>query len=415
MAASAQAANSAMVLGPQLVLPAVESPVKLPDTPAIDDPKATLAPFYARVGAMLRAGTKLPGGPVRIGMYGDSNMTMDTVSGGLRRQLQAKFGDAGHGFVAAGRPWAWYRHMDVRQDLSMDLWTHFVTSTKPTSDHHYGMSHIAAESLSPGASVSIETAKPDAPIGKTVSSIDVYYLERPKSGSFALSVDGKDMQEVDTSGDSVTAGVLHLDVPDAPHRVTARVTKGHVRLLGFTFERGTAGAAGFVVDSFGIGSMNYDQFNRVSEATRDPMLKRRDYGLITFLIGTNVWATEAELTTQITNVIKWYRAALPNVPLLFMSTPDAASPPSPTHSDKRLGKLNTMIREIATQNGAAFWDFREAMGGEMSIARFAKAHLAEYDYVHFKEAGGAIMGASFGQALFAGLREYEKMHPLSNP
>jgi hypothetical protein len=72
-----------------------------------------------------------------------------------------------------------------------------------------------------------------------------------------------------------------------------------------------------------------------------------------------------------------------------------------------------MIREIATQNGAAFWDFREAMGGEMSIARFAKAHLAEYDYVHFKEAGGAIMGESFGQALFAGLREHEKMHPLA--
>jgi GDSL-like Lipase/Acylhydrolase family len=386
--------------------------VKLPDTPAIVDPKATLAPFYARILTLLRPGNKLPGGPVRIGMYGDSNMTMDTVSGGLRRQLQAKFGDAGHGFIAAGRPWAWYRHMDIRHDVSTDLWTHFVTSTKPTSDHHYGISHIAAESLSPGASVSIETAKPEAPIGKSVSSIDVYYMQRPKSGTFIVAVDGKDPKEVDTTGDTVTAGVLHLDVPDAPHRVTARVNKGHVRLLGFAFERSVPGAASFVVDSFGIGSMNYDQFNRVSAESRDPMLKRRDYSLITFLLGTNVWATEAELTTQITNVIKWYRAALPNVPLLFMSTPDAASPPSPTHSDKRLDKLNTMIREIATQNGAAFWDFREAMGGEMSIARFAKAHLAEYDYVHFKEAGGQVMGESFGQALFAGLREYEKMHSL---
>lgn len=386
-------------------LPAETSPVSLPDPPALLDPKGTLSPFFEQTLTLLRGTHK---GPVRIAMYGDSNLTMDTVTAGLRRQLQAKFGDAGHGFIASARPWDWYHHQDIRQDISMPLWTHFTTSTKPTQDHHYGISHIAGESLSPGAQVTIETAKEGAPIGTKASHLTAYYLQRPDGGEFTLTVDGQEKQTVETRGDQVVSKSVTLDVEDAPHKMTLRVKKGHVRTLGFAFERE---APSFVVDAFGIGSMNYDQFNRVSAASRDAMLRERNYALVLFMIGTNVWATEKELTTQLTNVITWYRAALPNVPLMFFSPPDAAAPPNPSHSDKRLVKLGSMIRTIATENGAAFWDFREAMGGEMSMVRFVKAGLAEYDFVHMKESGGTVMGAQLGKALFAGTQAYLTAHP----
>jgi hypothetical protein len=388
------------------VLP-VEAPAQLalPEPPAMDDPHGTLTPLYVQTLALLRGVRKEP---VRIAMYGDSNLTMDTVTSGLRRQLQGKFGDAGHGFIASARPWDWYHHQDIRQDISLSAWTHFTTSTKPTPDHHYGLSHVAGESLGPGSKVSIETAKDGAPIGTQASKLTAYYMQRPQGGEFTLSVDGVEQRTVDTHGEEALAKSVQLDVADQPHKLTLTVKKGHVRTLGFAFERNVPS---FVVDCFGIGSMNYDQFNRVSSASRDPMLKERNYALILFMIGTNVWATESELKTQLTNVISWYRNALPNVPLVFMSPPDAAAPPAPTHSDTRLPKLGAMIRTIATNNGAAFWDFRAAMGGEMSMVRFVRAGLAEYDFVHMKESGGAAMGAQLGKTLFAGARAHLTAHP----
>jgi hypothetical protein len=387
----------------------VEAPAELalPEPPALDDPGGTLAPFYTRALALLR-GTQ--SAPVRIAMYGDSNLTMDTVTGGLRRQLQGKFGDAGHGFIASARPWDWYHHQDIRQDISMALWTHFTTSTKPTRDHHYGISHVAGESLGPGAKVTIETAKAGAPIGTQASKFAVYYMQRPEGGEFTLSVDGVELQTVNTHGDENVAKSVQLNVADQPHKLTLSVKSGHVRTLGFTSERDVPS---FVVDAFGIGSMNYDQFNRVSAASRDPMLKERNYALILFMLGTNVWATESELKTQLTNVISWYRNALPNVPLVFMSPPDAAAPPMPTHSDKRLPKLGALVRSIAVGNGAAFWDFRAAMGGEMSMVRFVRAGLAEYDFVHIKESGGAVMGAQLAKALLADTRAHLAAHPVA--
>ncbi len=47
-------------------------------------------------------------GDVRMIELGDSHVAADWETGPVRRQLQARFGDGGRGFVPAGRPWkAW--------------------------------------------------------------------------------------------------------------------------------------------------------------------------------------------------------------------------------------------------------------------------------------------------------------------
>jgi hypothetical protein len=51
----------------------------------------------------------------------------------MRRILQTKYGDGGHGFVAAGRPWGWYLHQDVRHDAH-GAWTAYDCSTDKASD-----------------------------------------------------------------------------------------------------------------------------------------------------------------------------------------------------------------------------------------------------------------------------------------
>ncbi len=376
------------------------------ENPPVLDEKASLAPLYEHLAALARKRTQRH---VRLGFYGDSNMTMDFISGGMRRFLQKKFGDGGHGFVALARPWGWYRHMDVRHDVAESSWSHFATSTHPTWDGQYGLSNICAESKTPGAWSWVETAKDDAPIGQKASSIDVYYMKRPVAGAFEIKVDGKVVKEIDAQADAIESAFEHLDVPDGPHKLAIAVTKGRVRMLGATLERTEPSV---IVDSFGVGSLNFDQFNRVSAESRDPMLKRRGYDLVMFMLGTNVFATEEKTVKDVELIVKWYRAALPDVPLLFLSPPDQdEGKGKPARSARHVIKMGALVKRIAEANGVGFWDFRGAMGGDDSMGKFSKAGYADWDFTHFREKGGQLMGERLSHALFAGLRDYAKKNP----
>ena len=68
--------------------------------PAIEDPDGrNMNALYAKLARLLRhAATD----HVRIGMYGDSNMTRDYITGEMRRTFQLRQGDGGHGFVSLG-------------------------------------------------------------------------------------------------------------------------------------------------------------------------------------------------------------------------------------------------------------------------------------------------------------------------
>ncbi|MCS6899944.1 MAG: hypothetical protein RMJ98_09770 [Myxococcales bacterium] len=68
----------------------------------IDDEYEALSAFHHKVIDLVRGQHKEP---VRILMYGDSNLAADRLSGGLRRTLQEALGDSGHGFVVLGRAW----------------------------------------------------------------------------------------------------------------------------------------------------------------------------------------------------------------------------------------------------------------------------------------------------------------------
>ena len=77
-------------------------------------------------------------------------MTRDYITGAMRRAFAARFGDAGHGFVALGRPWPWYLHEDVRHDVDLKTWQMFATSTHHVADGYYGFANIAAEASAAG-------------------------------------------------------------------------------------------------------------------------------------------------------------------------------------------------------------------------------------------------------------------------
>lgn len=371
---------------------------------AIVDDAHDLDPFYARLARLARGKAK---DHVRIAVYGDSNMTMDYITGSMRRIFQAKFGDAGHGYVAMARPWAWYHHMDINQTLSESKWRKISTSTDQVGDGHYGMANVANESDKVGAWSAVATADDTQPVGTKVSSIDVFYMKRPAGGSFTVKIDGEKVRDVDAVSSDATAAFEHFDMPDGPHKLEVVVDSGNVRLFGAALERKPPSV---VIDSLGTGALNYEQMMHVSDASRTPMLKQRKYDLIVFLIGTNLFAPGLH-ERWMTKDIGFIEDAVPHTPIMILSPPDIELHADDAHSDPRIVALSKQLGDIAKRHEWAFWDFRAAMGGDLSMVRFHKAGLASQDLVHLTHDGGFLMGNRFSHAIMTGFDAYMKAHP----
>ncbi len=360
-----------------------------------------LAPFYDRLARTLRGTAR---DHLRIGVYGDSNGCKDFLTGEMRRWLQTKHGDAGHGYLALGKPWDWYLHRDVRHGVQRDLWTSYVVSSRPAPDPYYGHGLIAAESNLRGAITWFATAEADAPIGRTLSRVELWYLKRPRGGAFDVIIDGAHHQTIDTRADTIAAGFATIDLPDAPHKVQITPRGGApVRLLGATLERG---GASFVLDALSVGAASWRTMLREDPELDRTTLRHRDYGLLVLHMGTNTWMNEPKRAESMRAVLARLRDAIPEVPLLVMSSPDHA-----TDGELMARILAPEQRALAHEGGAAFFDFHAAMGGQGAMQSFYRNNMAMNDVIHFNDAGGAFMARRVLYALWQDFARWLAAHP----
>ncbi len=382
--------------------------VKAP-IPAIEGDPLLLTPLHEKLARIGRGSNER----VRIAVYGDSNMTTDFITGAMRRELQSRFGDAGHGFVAAVRPWPWYKHVDVQHGVTKEgTWRIMATSTAPIKDRLYGFANMAGESGEPNARTWVMTrpqTEEDKNLpGARASSAELFFLKRPAGGAFSVLVDGQKTEDVVATQRATEAGFVRADFPDGPHRIEAVVKNGHrVRFFGWALERDVPG---IIVDSLGTGALNYEQLGRVEDTTRRAMLQERDYDLIVFLLGTNMWAPDRH-EQWVKTAVAAFRSALPNTPLMLMSPPDVGKSNKDWESDPRIEVMATLFRDIAKSEHLLYWDFWKAMGGRGSMKHFAKNQIALRDFVHLTWKGGAIMGRRFSHELVRSFTAYVTEHP----
>lgn len=382
--------------------------------PSIEDAQGALAPFYDRLLMLARGQAK---DHIRVAFYGDSNLTQDHITGHMRRELQRRFGDAGHGFVALARPWAWYNHEDVRHHGTWPLWKQMAPTTDPVWGHRYGFAHVAAESRIGGAAAWVATADRDAPVGTSASTFDVYFLKQPKGGSFDLVLDGSVLRTVSTAADDFEAGYELVETTDGPHQLRAVVKgDGVVRLYGATLERAASpdsSSPSIVVDSLGTGAMNFQRFMLTEPKIRKEQLEHRRYDLVIIWMGMNAaWLepNRAWAHDTVTTIRDSLGGGADAVPVLVLSPADTVKP-GEGRSEPRIVRLVTQLREISRETGVAFWDFRAAMGGEASFLEFMKRRLASPDRAHLLKSGSHLMGTRLLAALFRGVAARLEAHP----
>lgn len=395
----------------------------------LDAPAAALDPLYTALAAAERGD---PSGRVEIAVFGDSHTAGDSMTSRLRVTLQARFGDAGRGLVAAGRPPArHYYQRDVKYGRSGD-WTAAVGGHRGDVEP-FGIAGLRVSGQRKGAQLWVETCA-DCQAGASVGQFEILYYAAPDHGVLRYRVDDGAWQALPTRTSAIEPphpARQVVAVVDGPHKLALEHGGGGaIDLFGVVLERVRAGV---IVDSLGVvgrrlGSLRSWDWSIIGEqlATRDPRLVILQYG-------TN----EADdpdndleaMARYFDDTILRIRAAAPTASILILGPPDMGvreggkacdKPPPRGAADAGVipeceWRTPAVLREIiavehaaAARNHVAFYDTFAAMGGadQMHAWFVGEPRLAYKDHVHLTDLGYQQWADGLSSAMLAGYERW---------
>lgn len=393
---------------PSAEAPPGEAPVA-PEHRIVDPSGHALDAFYGALGAVAR---KQPGSVARITYYGDSIVASDLITATLRRKLQARFGDAGHGFMLLANAWPAYFHNDVSR-FATPGWIVSRVVTPFAPDGLYGLGGVSFRSQGAGTFSRFGTAK-EGHFGRTVSRFTVDYLEQPGGGPMRISIDGEEREVLSTEAAAVKTTSRTYQVPDGPHELEVRADGPNVRAFGVVMERDEPGV---VLDAIGIQGCRIRFLDKADDAQFAQQLKWRDPSLTVFQYGMNE-SEDGELypldqyEQTMKDVLVQVREALPKASCMLVGPMDRADGHGGTFTSRPvIPKLNRIQRKVAAEVGCAYFDTYEAMGGAGSMGTWVQRGLGAKDLAHPTGAGADMIGGWLYDALMYGYQTRPSADP----
>jgi lysophospholipase L1-like esterase len=366
---------------------------------------------------------KQPGAITRAGQWGDSVLGGDGLTHALRQRLQARFGDAGHGFHALSKYSVGYVHHGVRFE-DRGGWRSCEIIFKCRPDARYGYAGVHSSSTGGGESIWRTNGRG---FGDKASRFELWYAQGPDGGRFQVKIDEGAPRVINTRAAAPRDAVEVFALEDGPHLF-------QVRAIG----EGTARGYGVVLERDGPGVV-WDELSLIGSFTQrldyqEPehigwQLRRRNIDLMVFIFGGNdVQREYGDLKTKMTpyeneynRVIAKFRAGRPEASCLVMSLIDhGARVENAVRTRSIVPRLVAAQRRVAEAQGCAFFDTFRAMGGENSIGRWfqARPQLAAPDFSHPTAAGQAVIATLMYRAMmkrYAEFRERMTGEPLPVP
>ncbi|GGH06654.1 GDSL-type esterase/lipase family protein [Silvibacterium dinghuense] len=347
---------------------------------------------------------------VTVVHYGDSPTTADLITGDVREQLQERFGDAGYGFNLTAKPWAWYGHRHV--EISDSGWLSSqkdATGVGRYKQGSYGLGGAVFAGSSGAHTTYTLTGAPQA-------SVIVHYLTYPGGGSFSVGAGDATLETVSTDAPEEAVATKQVVLPEGATKVSLRVTSGTVKQFGVDFRTNHSGV---LYDSLGLNGATTTILSRTFEPKLlTESLRAARPQLVVINYGTNesqfsglVSTLEKELTMAIANI----RAAAPGVPILIMSPMD--------RGDRQGGEIVTQAeipqivaiqKKVAAEDGCAFFDTYDAMGGEGTVGRWyeAQPRLMTADLIHPTPPGALLVANLLMENLNAGYDRWKRTHGI---
>jgi len=392
-------------------LPSKFAPAVKEDKPprSIEDPSGkALDKFFAKLA---RVENKEPGATARVLYYGDSIIASDFVSGKLRRLLQDRFGDAGHGYAIVANAWPGWFHIDVSRKGSAE-WRVSTCVGPYARDGLYGLGCASFTTRRPGIWSEIATADQDK-WGRAVSRFELEYLKQPGGGAIDLIIDGNKHETLQTDGELGVAW-HSVSVPDGAHRFKIEsVDDRPVRVFGVRMERDQPG---ITLSALGVTGARARFLDKQDDDHWAKVLAAAKPDLVVLAFGSNE-ITDGNMypmdkyRATLTAVMEQVEAAVPDASLMLAGPPDMASKKvSQGHSRPMVHFITKNQKELAAKRGWAFWDQFRAMGGGGSMWAWMKAGLGSQDMFHPTGRGGSMLGSWQYLALVEAFEKYKTEH-----
>ncbi len=410
------------VYPPKLAVDADELGVPTPITDPSDE---ALAQFHESLAATARKEKT-----TRIVVWGASHMAGDSFTRLVRHRLQSEFGDAGPGFAVPNKPWRDYNHKDLNISYDGDWEAYWVGRCCSRDDGIYGIAGTSFTSGNKKAWAKIETARREG-FGHAVSSFEVFYYTQERGGDLKVYIDGRLKDVIDTNHEVAGPAYKRYVVPDGPHNIVLKPKgNGDVTLFGVASERDEFGV---LVDTLGINGAKATSQLKWDDAIFTGHMKKRNPDLLVLAYGTNATGDEdtpiATYEAEFDQVVARAKAAAPQASCVLVGPSDwpvkveteiqntgkrkarkkrrrRRKPKTVTGFQlrERTGMVIDVQRRVAHKYGCGYWDWRAAMGGELSMLswRHSKPVQASGDYVHFTRRGYEKLAELFYAELMKG-------------
>lgn len=349
--------------------------------------------------------------PLVIACLGDSNTEGSTYTLALRRMLQASYGNRGQGYLTFNtKRSAVTDFVPVKRRGS---WRDYDTSPGgegPPPAPYFAIDGFWSETEDANAGITVAFPK-DEP-----QRLRVHYRVGPGMGKFSVFSGDWEAQRLNCQAEQPGYAV---SAPLTGNSFRIERIEGKVALSGFDTERVVWSSGrdvlpgGAIVHALGNGWGQASHLAPTDESTFRGFLTATEPDLITILFGTNDMHNEGvprKYRESLSTIVGKLQTAAPGIGILILSAPEA------TQTTAGLAAEYAQIaREVATEKGCAFWDWRQVVG-ERSRNWSERGFMA--DQLHYSATGGQAFAGLLLRALHLDvndLQHWPSLWPAAAP
>ncbi len=360
---------------------------------------------------------------VHIVHYGDSQLEEDRISATIRNDLQDEFGGAGPGMMPAIMtvPSQTTSHSSVG---ALDRYILFGPKEEEADHSRYGPLAQLAK-LEGEASITIQKRKERKNAFSHVGGYSTIKILMNKGAHLKaklnvnqtfVEVIGEDAEgnpkekrtvKVVDAGEPTVETFNKLKVYTWKLKDTTSTAKMYLSGNAEIYAIAADGAYGVAVDNVAMRGSSGTIFHRIDSELLAESYKAMNARLIIMEYGGNLVpgtnSGNIEWTKKIiTRQIQAIQKANPDADILFIGPADMArQKDGQWQTYAGLNMTIKALREVALDNGAAYWDMHRVMGGNGSMIKWVNKEpaLGFTDHIHFTRRGAAYMGDLFCAAL----------------
>ena len=386
--------------------------VKLDYKDSIPDGMVAIEDFADSIGvnremdrfykALNETGSRL----VRIAVFGDSYIEGDILTASLRHLLQSEYGGRGPGFVEVSCVSEGFRNT-VRNSNSG--WEKHHSTDK----HGFNASNqsMASSYFIPGSNAIFTLTCQNQNYPETLTYADVVsvWYNSTNPLTLSLSLNGGQPQHINTHDN---LGVQCFTLPCDSITKASLTASGSGIVYGMTLD----GRSGICVDNYSLRGSPGMNLETIPADFLTAIARYRPYDLIIYEFGLNVASEKrkdySNYTERFSKVIQKMKSYLPECSFLVFGASDRAKKGGDGryHTMKGVESLISYQRKMASDNRVAFWDLREALGGDGAIAELQKQGMAAKDFTHLNFKGGEHIAKIFFDVIQNGKMNYDRRH-----